>query len=308
MTERPPAVADEDLRLMLLIRQFEERVLELVAAGQIRGTTHTCLGQEYIPVALNPLLAPDDFVVSNHRGHGHYLARFDDAEGLLAELMGRRGAICSGVGGSQHLRRDTYLSTGVQGQGVPLAVGIALHFKRTAQARCAVAYIGDGTWGEGTVYEALNMAALWQAPLVLIVENNGIAQTTPLAAHMAGDVAGRARAFGITHLGIEGSDLADIRGQAGPLLSRARAAAHPLVVEFATTRVGPHSKGDDTRPPEQLEAARTADWYPRYLSAHPEQTRKLAEQVAVRLDAVVEDVSKREPSHWRPARSGEAGW
>src|SRR5262245_23441284 len=103
-------LSDDDLELALLIRRFEERLLSLFAAGELSGTTHTCLGQEYIPVALAPLLT-EDFVFSHHRGHGHYLAHCADPEGLLAELMGREGGVCGGVGGSQHLRRERFLST-----------------------------------------------------------------------------------------------------------------------------------------------------------------------------------------------------
>lgn len=115
----PSPLADEDLDLLLMIRHFEESLLDLFGQGKLNGTTHTCLGQEYVPVVLRPLLAERDFVFSNHRGHGHYLARFDDPYGLLAEIMGREGAVCHGVGGSQHIYRDTYLSTGVQGKASP---------------------------------------------------------------------------------------------------------------------------------------------------------------------------------------------
>jgi TPP-dependent pyruvate/acetoin dehydrogenase alpha subunit len=106
-------LADDDLGALLVIRHFERRLLELFDEGQLSGTTHTCLGQEYVPVALAPLLEPADVVVSNHRGHGHYLARYDDAAGLLAEIMGREGGLCQGVGGSQHLHREGFLTSGV---------------------------------------------------------------------------------------------------------------------------------------------------------------------------------------------------
>ena len=152
-------VNDEDLRLLLLIRHFETALLELFGHGLLHGTTHTCLGQEPVPVALRPLLHAEDFVFSNHRGHGHYLARFDDPTGLLAEIMGREGAVCGGIGGSQHLKRGRYLSTGVQGESLPVAAGAALHLAHHEPGRLACVHIGDGTWGEGAVYEALNMAA-----------------------------------------------------------------------------------------------------------------------------------------------------
>src|SRR5205085_10545173 len=116
--ESPPA--DADLATMLLIRHFELALLDLFARGELHGTTHTCLGQEYVPVALAPLLTARDYVFSNHRGHGHYIARFGDPDGLLAEIMGRAGGVCHGVGGSQHVFRDRYLSTGVQGESLPV--------------------------------------------------------------------------------------------------------------------------------------------------------------------------------------------
>ncbi|WP_433083546.1 thiamine pyrophosphate-dependent enzyme [Dactylosporangium sp. CA-052675] len=285
-----------DLRMLLLIRHFETALLELFARGLLHGTTHTCLGQEAVPVALLPLLDPEDFVFGNHRGHGHYLARFDDPAGLLAEIMGREGAVCHGVGGSQHLRRDRYLSTGVQGESLPLAAGAALHLARSEPGRLACAFIGDGTWGEGAVYETLNLAALWRLPLLVAVEHNGIAQSTPAAAAMAGTIAARAAAFGVEHLHVPAAELGDdvgaMRAMLEEPLKHVRDGAGPLVVEFAVHRLGPHSKGDDTR--AAAEVAALADWYPRHAG-----TALDAEQRA-RVAAVVADVTARPPSVWEP--------
>ncbi|WP_220446985.1 thiamine pyrophosphate-dependent dehydrogenase E1 component subunit alpha, partial [Nonomuraea deserti] len=241
-------LSDDDLALLLLIRSFELKLLELFGRGELNGTTHTCLGQEYVPVSLRPLLREPDWVFSNHRGHGHYLARFGDPEGLLAEIMGRKGAVCEGVGGSQHLRRDRYLSTGVQGQSLPVAAGVALRLKRHEPGALACVYIGDGTWGEGSVYEALNLAQLWRLPLLVVVEHNGIAQSTPTALQMAGTIEGRAGAFGIGHHRVDLFEIPRIRDGLAPLIGSLRADPRPLIVEFATHRLGPHSKGDDTRP------------------------------------------------------------
>ncbi|HEY1620461.1 MAG TPA: thiamine pyrophosphate-dependent dehydrogenase E1 component subunit alpha [Streptosporangiaceae bacterium] len=277
----PARLDDADLRRMLLIRHFELAVLDLYARGQIAGTTHTCLGQEYIPVALTPLLMPA-FVVSNHRGHGHYLAQFGDPAGLLAEITGRSGAVCGGRGGSQHLYRDGFCSTGVQGEGVAVALGMALHIRRchggaardscgTACPGLAVAYIGDGTWGEGVVYEALNMAQLWRVPLVLVVENNEIAQSTPTSQAMAGTIAGRAAAFGVRYAEVRSTCPDAIRAQLAGPLAETGAGAGPLVAEFRTHRLGPHSKGDDTRSAAELAELAAWDWYPRYREHHPGQ-------------------------------------
>ncbi len=181
-------------------------------------------------------------MLSNHRGHGHYLALFRDPAGLLAEIMGRAGAVCSGVGGSQHIRRDGYLSTGVQGQSLPLAVGIGLRCKRTGDGRIAAAFVGDGTWGEGAVYEALNMAALWQVPVLVVVEHNGIAQSTPTSAQMAGSIADRAAAFGIDFVEITGHHVPEIRERLTPVVRRVREEHRPAVVQFTTHRLGPTAR------------------------------------------------------------------
>jgi TPP-dependent pyruvate/acetoin dehydrogenase alpha subunit len=290
-------LADEDLALLLLIRSFERKLLALFEQGELNGTTHTCLGQEYVPVALRPLLGGDDWVFSNHRGHGHYLARFEDPEGLLAEIMGRKGAVCDGVGGSQHLRRDRYLSTGVQGQSLPVAAGVALHLKRTSQNALACVYIGDGTWGEGAVYEALNLAALWRLPLLVVVENNGIAQSTPTSLQLAGSIAGRAAAFGIGHCLVEGWDVPDIRRQIAVRVAEVRTDSQPLVVEFVTHRLGPHSKGDDTRPAGR----RGLDWYASYQAEHPGQSSRVEAAARERVDRIAEEVAARPPSAWTPA-------
>jgi acetoin:2,6-dichlorophenolindophenol oxidoreductase subunit alpha len=290
--------AADDFRLLLLIRNFERKILELFEQGLLNGTTHTCLGQEHVPVALRTLIGLRDFVFSNHRGHGHYLARYDDPAGLLSEIMGRRGAVCHGVGGSQHIRRDRFLSTGVQGQSLPVACGMALHLKRSEPGRLACAYIGDGTWGEGAVYEALNLAALWRLPLLLVVEHNGIAQSTPTRVQLAGDIAGRARAFGIAHHRTASADLTGMRAELAPRIEAVRRDCQPLVVEVAVHRVGPHSKGDDTRPAEARTLAREGDWYPRYAAEFPGQMAYWDGEARRRVDQVAAEVTAAPPAEW----------
>jgi acetoin:2,6-dichlorophenolindophenol oxidoreductase subunit alpha len=292
---------DDDLGLALLIRHFELSLLDLFEKGRLNGTTHTCLGQEHVPVALRPLLDERDFVFSNHRGHGHYVARYRDLAGLLAEIMGRAGAVCNGVGGSQHILRDRYLSTGVQGQSVPVAVGVATALARTEPGRLACVYIGDGTWGEGAVYEALNLAALWRSRLLVVVEHNEIAQSTPTQVQLAGSIAARAAAFGIPHLRFTGADLAAIRAELTPAVDLLRGEGGPLVIEFAVDRVGPHSKGDDSRSAAELAQVRARDWAVRYSIAHPDQYARCDEIAATAVRAVVEDVSARPLAEWPDA-------
>jgi acetoin:2,6-dichlorophenolindophenol oxidoreductase subunit alpha len=293
-------ISDPDLDLLLLIRNFEQALLDLFAAGTVSGTTHSCLGQEYIPVAMRTLLRDDDHIFSNHRGHGHYLARFDDPAGLLAEIMGRQGGVCDGVGGSQHIHRDRYLSTGVQGESLPVAAGVALHLKRAGGGSLAAVYIGDGTFGEGAVYEALNMAQLWRLPLLVIVENNHIAQSTPSTASMAGTVESRAAAFGITHRAVTSKDISEIRDELAPVVRAVREQPGPAVVEFDTVRLGPHSKGDDSRDAATLARARAQDWYRLYAEdsyAGDRLARADAAQRA-RVAEVIREVEARPPARW----------
>lgn len=300
-------MTDDDLRMMLLIRHFELALLDLFARGEIAGTTHTCLGQEAVPVTLRPLLHPDDFVFSNHRGHGHYLARFDDPAGLLAEIMGRDGGVSGGTGGSQHLRRGRYLSTGVQGESLPVAAGTALHLAHHEPGRLACVHMGDGTWGEGAVYEALNMAALWRLPLLVAVEHNAIAQSTRTGAAMAGTIAGRAAAFGVAHVHVDAVGTDDpwaLRTVLAGPVGRVRDGAGPLVVEFATQRIGPHSKGDDPRPPDEIDRLRAGDWYGRLDDPDFQQ---LDAEVRARVADVVREVTARPPATGR-APAEEESW
>jgi len=299
-------LTDADVELLVLIRRFEQTILDLFSRGLLNGTTHTCLGEEYVPVALRPLLASGDFIFSNHRGHGHYLMRFADPEGLMAEIMGREGAVCNGVGGSQHIHREGYLSTGVQGESLPVAAGMAWSLKQEGAGSLAVAFIGDGTLGEGSVYEALNLASLWQLPLLVVVENNGIAQTTPIQLNLAGTIEGRVRGFGIDFVQIQTRDIEAIRSRLGPLIERQRRSPRPLVVEVITARLGPHSKGDDTRDPELVETLRRADWYHLIEASHPEALARAEAEVGPRLAALADELIAREPSRWSRCGTGVA--
>lgn len=289
---------DSDLYLLLLIRHFELSLLTLFSQGKLHGTTHTCLGQEYIPVALRTLFSERDFLFSHHRGHGHYLARFNDPVSLLAEIMGRAGAICHGVGGSQHIYREHYLSTGVQGECLPAAVGVALHLKRKTEGGIAVVYIGDGTWGEGTTYEALNIAQLCQVPLLVIVENNGIAQSTPIHLQMAGTIEGRVRAFNINSLRVVSLDINVIRAEVASWIEEVRTTLAPLVIEFKTYRLGPHSKGDDTRDKETLRAIQAKDWYYLYQSHFSDQLERIERDVKRAVTSVIAEVEQRPLVQW----------
>ena len=248
---------DTDLYTALYrIRRFEELVLENFPKGVFFGTTHTYLGQEANAVGVLSHLQPGDVVFSNHRGHGHFLAYGGGERALFAELMGKAAGVCGGRGGSQHLQWVNFYSNGVQGGTVPLATGMALAEKIKGSGSVVIAFLGDGTLGEGVVYEALNMASLWEAPILYVLENNRIAQTTPVELAVAGVIAARFSAFGIPAVELDTSDVKQILPAAEKLLAEVRALSAPRALILHTCRFGPHSKGDDTRPEEEIEKLR----------------------------------------------------
>lgn len=243
---------EEYYRDMLRIRRFEETVLEEFKRGVFSGTTHTSIGQEADAVGVIHQLLPDDIILTNHRCHGHFLAYGGDMRALFAELMGRQTGICGGRGGSQHIHYKNLYSNGVQGGIVPIAVGMALAEKQKKSEAAVTVFIGDGTLGEGVIYEAFNMASLWSAPLLIVVENNHIAQTTPTDFTLAGDIRMRFQAFGIPALELDTSDVMEIAGNTFQLMREVHEDYSPRALILNTQRFGPHSKGDDTRTEEVL--------------------------------------------------------
>ena len=251
--------AVELYRRMLLIRRFEERVLELFSQGKLSGTTHTYIGQEAGAAGVLSHLGEEDTVFSNHRCHGHYLVKTNDPAGLLSEMMGKASGACGGLGGSQHLCRRKFYSNGILGSYLPIAAGVALAEKLRASRHIVVVCMGDGTLGEGVVYETFNMASLYGLPLLLLIENNHIAQTTPIALHLAGSIAARPRAFGIQATEIDAVDVGLVHARAGAIIAEIRATSRPHALILDTNRFAPHSKGDDTRSPQELAEIRARD-------------------------------------------------
>jgi TPP-dependent pyruvate/acetoin dehydrogenase alpha subunit len=243
-------------RMLYKIRRFEETVMENFARGVFFGTTHTYLGQEADAVGVLANIHENDIVFSNHRCHGHFLAYGGDPRTLFAELMGRATGVCGGRGGSQQLQWRNFYSNGILGGIVPIATGMALAEKFRQTGALAVAFIGDGTLGQGVVYEAFNMASLWKAPILYVLENNRIAQTTPIDLALAGDICGRFNAFGIPSYQLDTADVLEISAASAELLTQVRQDQHPMALIIETHRFGPHSKGDDTRSVEMIRAMR----------------------------------------------------
>jgi len=245
---------------MFFIRRFEETLLDLFSLGKLVGTTHTYIGQEANAVGLIDHLEPErDVVFSNHRCHGHYLAFTDDAFGLLCEVMGKAPGVCGGKGGSQHLCKGNFYSNGVLGSIVPVATGIALAEKRKGSGAVSTVFLGDGTLGEGVVYESLNLASLWKLPVLFVVENNRYAQSTPVELELAGSIAARGGAFGIETAQLDTTDVEEIHEAAGRAIARVRETSEPFFLVLDTYRFSPHSKSDDQRDLAEIEERRTRD-------------------------------------------------
>ena len=171
-----PKINHKVLKQLLLIRNVEQAFLDLFSQGKLNGTVHTCIGQELSASAFAGQLKRSDFVFSNHRCHGHFIAYTGEWKKLLLELMGKKDGVCSGVGSSQHLQLDNFYSNGIQGGILPLAAGFALGNKLSKNGNIGVVYIGDGTLGEGIVYETLNFISKKEIPVVVVCENNKYAQ------------------------------------------------------------------------------------------------------------------------------------
>jgi TPP-dependent pyruvate/acetoin dehydrogenase alpha subunit len=284
VTDRASPLADH-YRVAAAIRAFEQMLLEQFARGRVAGTTHTCIGQEIAAVAVTAALDRGrDCVFSNHRGHGHFLAYCGEVFPLLAEILGRPDGVCGGRGGSQHLHFRNFYSNGIQGGTVGNAVGVALAEKTKRSGAVTCVWLGDGTFGEGLLYEAMNLAALWRLPIVFAIEANGIAQTTATEAQLAGSLAARCAAFDIPVDETSGSDVAGMLAAASRAVDAARAEARPQALVSDAIRLGPHSKGDDTRSAATLATAWANDPVARLRGA--------VGAVADRIDREVADLMR----------------
>jgi TPP-dependent pyruvate/acetoin dehydrogenase alpha subunit len=256
------AVMDDKLYLyktMLLIRRFEERLLAEFSSGKLVGTTHTYIGQEADAAGIFSVTDEDDVVFSNHRCHGHYLAYGGEPYRLVAELMGRATGLVGGRGGSQHIHWRHFYSNGIQGGISPVATGMALAEKIRVTGKVVLVFIGDGTLGEGALYESLNIAALWKLPILYVLEDNHYAQTTPVEKGVAGSMAGRFEAFGIPVWERDTSDVLDVQSTARESIHAVRYGIEPAALILHTYRFSAHSKGDDPRSPEELALIRAFD-------------------------------------------------
>lgn len=262
-------IADHDLvrwyRQMVRIRVFEEKVQELFMTGQVQGTTHLCQGQEAVSVGAIAAMRRGDVQTNTYRGHGEALALGMDPEVAFAELMGRASGCAKGVGGSMHLidfGKGNIGANAIVGAGIPIALGAALAFKLRREPRVALTFFGDGATNIGTFHESLNMAAVWGAPLVLIIVNNLYAEYSPLRDTTATeDLARRADPFGLPGVIVDGQDIRAVHTATVEAAERARSGRGPTLLEMKTYRYRGHSRSDPAkyRPAGELERWKARD-------------------------------------------------
>jgi 2-oxoisovalerate dehydrogenase E1 component len=244
---------------MLKIRFFESELLDLFSSGKITGTTHTYSGQEAIASIVSHFIEENDFIISNHRSHGHFLALTQDYHGLLNEILGNVSGVCSGIGGSQHLYSKQFLSNGILGSLVPVGVGIALAKKINKKNNLVIIFIGDGVFGQGVLYESLNMSKILNVPVLFIIENNDIAQSTPSIKNLSGSIQKRFESFDIPCIRSSDQNLTTLFEIIDESILDVRKFQTPKAIEISTQRLNAHSKGDDTRSENQIDLLNKQD-------------------------------------------------
>jgi pyruvate dehydrogenase E1 component alpha subunit len=276
---------------MATIRAFEETVQRLFLGGHIPGLVHLYMGQEAVAAGMCAELKQSDFIASHHRGHGHCIAKGGDLERLFAELLGKRAGYGLGRGGSMHIfdpANSNLGTTGIVGGSVPLAAGAALTAKLRKTGDVAVSFFGDGVLNQGIMFEAMNMAGIWNLPVLFVCENNGFGEFTSIDDVTAGkDIADRGKAFAIPSEHVDGMDVLAVQEAARKAIARARAGKGPSFLICSTWRYSGHHVGDKQ---DYKEDAETKAW--RARDPINQLARKLIVKKAAtqaELDAVSEE-------------------
>jgi len=280
---------EEAVRLyetMLLIRRTEERLRDDAAAGKLPGAVHLYLGEEAVAAGVCAHLTDRDYATSTHRGHGHFLAKGGDVKTMMAEIWAKREGICRGMGGSMHVAdvsKGILGANGIVGAGLSIAAGAAFGalLDRTGldgdgldgDGKVAACFFGDGASNQGALMETLNIASLWQLPVIFVCENNGFSEFTPAAQVTSGRIADRARAFGVPAADVDGNDVTEVWRAAGEAVARARAGGGPSFIEARTYRIQGHFEaesfvlgGGRYRDDHEIDRWRAADPVSRFRS------------------------------------------
>ncbi len=245
---------------MRLIRAAETRLSQLFADGEVPGFIHLSIGQEAVAAGVCAALQPTDTLASNHRGHGHALAKGIDLDAFFLEIMGREEGICKGRGGSMHVADMSVGmlgANGIVGAGLPLAVGSALAHQVKKTGAVASVFFGDGALAEGTLHESMNLAAIWKLPVLFVCENNGWSEFSPTSRQLAGNGMAFAASHTIPATSVDGNDAGAVLAAAERLVAEIRAGGGPRFLEAKTTRVRGHYEGDAQKYRDPAEVAAT---------------------------------------------------
>jgi pyruvate dehydrogenase E1 component alpha subunit len=258
-------------RTMVECRRFEVRAQELFFEGLVRGTTHLGVGQEAVAAGFAAAMRDDDWTFATYRGHNHALSRGTPMGPLYAELFGRATGLMGGKGGSMHITSTEHHMMGsyaIVGAHLPIALGAAWSAQYRKSGQVAVCFFGDGTTNIGAFHEALNLAAVWKAPVVFVCENNQYMEYTPIGAVTAvpRPAADRASAYGLEPIVVDGNDVEAVHAVATTAIERARTGAGPSLIEALTYRHGGHSRADPGkyRPDDEVAAWKARDPIPAY--------------------------------------------
>jgi pyruvate dehydrogenase E1 component alpha subunit len=255
----------EMLYLMVKIRRVEERLLDIFAQGKIPGFIHVSIGQEAVAVGVCSCLEPSDYIFTTHRGHGQAIAKGIDLKRFMAEIYGRRDGYCKGKAGSMHIackEMGIVGSNGIVGGGIPISLGTSFASMLKGEGKVTICFFGDGAVNEGTFHESLNIASLWNLPVVFCCENNGWAQFTPQKVYLKlENISTRAESYGMTGVTVDGDDVLKVHEEAEKAIMRARKGHGPTLLECKTHRWFGHFAGDAQkyRSPKDIQEARGFD-------------------------------------------------
>jgi 2-oxoisovalerate dehydrogenase E1 component len=284
-------ISEDKYKNALLIRRTEDTFLDLFSKGKLNGTVHTCSGQEFSALAFCSVLNQEDVIQSNHRCHGHYIARTGDVKGLIAELMGKASGVCGGIGSSQHLCKKNFYSNGIQGGIVPVAAGMAFAAKLDKKGAIVVVFIGDGTLGEGVVYESMNLASLLHLPLHIVCENNRYAQSTKSSENIAGSILARPESFGIKTFHSNTWDLEELFKNAKSSIKVTRS-NQPVFHLVDTYRLNHHSKSDDKRDPEEVKKYFSKDSLTLFKNKYSKKYATMLAEIDSQISAYIDELEK----------------
>lgn len=235
-------------RKMVLINQFEAAMIRLFQDGRVPGFTHSCQGQEAVPVGVCSALEDTDRIGATHRGHGHILAKGANPRPMMAEILGRIDGYCKGMSGELHIVDSTVGvvgANGIVGAGIPILTGAALADQIAGNGRVSVSFFGDGATSEGTFAESLNIAANWKLPVIFVCENNHYAEYSAARDTVAGEIWRRAEAYGIPGVRVDGQVVTKVHEVASEAVARARSGEGPTLIEADTYRWHGHVYGED---------------------------------------------------------------